>query len=151
MTTEAYDVLANLSTAFYSKFTATVGAVHNNFYNDLGGRLYEDGNVPEDVVYPYGVYMIVAAPKEKTFAEEYTNILLQLSIFSSAQSSAEIKNAYAHASKLFDECSLSITGSTLVWFRETNLMCMTEDITTPSGTAMVRHYAIDFDVKTSLK
>lgn len=148
--TEAYDVLANLSTAFYSRFTALVGVVHNDLYSDLGGRLYEAGNVPGDVVYPYGVYMIVAAPKEKTFTEEFTNVILQLSIFSSASSSAEIKNAYAHASKLFDECALTITGSTLVWFRETNLACLIEEHTTPSGTASVRHYAIDFDVKTSL-
>ena len=138
------DIITNFTTAFYSRFTAS-----SNFYNAMSGRLFED-QAPDGTPYPYAVYLIVSAPKEKTFSEEYTNIILQLSIFSSASSSSEIKLAYHYASVLFDECEFSITGSTLVWMKELNLTTIREDHTTPSGTTSVRHYAIEFDVKTSL-
>ena len=143
------DIITNFSKAFYSKFTALTGGVHNDFYSAVNGQLYED-QAPEGSPYPYSVYLIVSAPKDKTFTEEFTDISLQLSIFSSASSSSEIKLAYHYAHVLYDECALTITGSTLVWMKETNLTPIIEDHTTPTGTQKVRHYAIDFDVLTSL-
>jgi len=143
------DILTNFTTAFYSKFTALIATVHNDFYLAVGGRLYDD-EAPEGAVMPFAVYSIVSAPKEKTFSEEYTNFLIQLSIFSSAPSSSEIKLAYHYAHTLFDEQPLTITGSTLVWMRETNLATMKIDYTTLAGTTKVRHYAIDLEIMTSL-
>jgi hypothetical protein len=128
---------------------ATPTGVHNDFYNAVNGQLFE-GQAPEGSVYPYAVYQIISAPKDRTFTEEYTDITLQLSIFSSASSSAEIKLAYYYASALFDECELTILGSTLVWMREMNMVPMMEDHVTPTGVQSVRHYAVDFEVKTSL-
>lgn len=149
--TDASDVLTNTCTAFYSKFTAVDGTGSQNaFYTAINGQLFED-EAPEGTQYPYAVYSVVAAPKERSFTEIYTNILLQLSIFSSNMDSSEIKGLYQKAAALFDECSLSVTGSTLVWMREENLTTLIEEVTTPTGTDRIRAYHMDFEVKTSLK
>lgn len=138
-----------LTTAFYSLFTAAPGGVHNDFYNALAGRLYEN-EAPAGIEFPYAVYQIISSVKEKTFFEVYKNTILQLSIFSTAEDSGEVKAAYGYASALYDECALSITSSKLVWMKEINLMTMRDEITTPEGTAKIWHYAIDFEIKTSL-
>lgn len=145
------DVLYNLCVAIYSKFTAVDGlGAANAFYTALNGQLFED-EAPEGTQYPYAVYSVVAAPKEKTFTEVYTNVLLQLSIYSSNMDSSEIKGLYTKAVALFDECSLTITGSKLVWMREENLTTLVEDVdATLTGVSKIRAYHIDFDVRTSL-
>jgi hypothetical protein len=147
--TESGDVLAQVSKAIYTKFTATTGGANNSFWTAVNGRFYED-EAPEGCPFPYAVYSIIFAPKERTFSEVYTNARIQLSIYSSNMDSSEIKDAYYKAGALFDECSLSITGSKLVWMREQNLNCIIEEHTTPSGTQAVRAYHIDFEVRTSL-
>jgi hypothetical protein len=148
--TDSTDVLANISLAIYSKFTAVDGGgASNSFFTAVNGQLYED-MAPEGAQYPYAVYTIAAAPKERTFTEIYTNIFLELSIFSSNSSSAEIKDIYQKAVALYDEKSLTITGSTLVWMREDYMTAVVENVITPSGTQMIRTYHVDFDVRTSL-
>lgn len=148
--TDNADVLTNLCTALYSRFTAVDGTGSQNaFYTAINGQLFED-EAPAGTQYPYAVYMIVTAPKERTFSEIYTNITLQLSIFSSNMDSSEIKGLYQKAVALFDECQLSITGSKLVWMREENLSTLIEEVTTPTGTERVRAYHIDFEIKVSL-
>lgn len=116
---------------------------------DVGGRIYLD-EAPENTAFPYVVFFIVAGSPERTFTEHYTETLIQFSLFSSSPGAAEITDMYADLITLFDECSLSITGSTLVWMREQNLATMVDEITTPSGTASVKHWAIDFSILTSL-
>jgi len=147
--TDNADVISNLTAAFYSRFTALTGGVNNDFFNAVNGQLFED-EAPQGTLCPYAVYSVIAAPKEKTFSEEYTNTLIQLSIFSAASSSAEIKNAYFQAHVLYDEKPLTITGSTLVWMKETNLVVMREKVTNPDGTNWSRQYAIDLEVHTLL-
>jgi hypothetical protein len=137
--TETYDILANFSMAFYSRFAGS------DFSNDINGRLFED-DAPQGTDFPYATYQIITSVPEKTFTEEFKDMLLQLDIFSSASSSAEIKNAYAHAHKLFDECILTMTGGYLLRMHEVNLATSKEDITTPEGTVSVRHYSIDFEI-----
>jgi hypothetical protein len=135
---ETYDILANFSTAFYSRFAGS------DFFNNIGGRLFED--FQESAEFPYAIYQVISSVKDKTFTEEFRDMLLQLDIFSSASSSAEIKNIYAHASRLFDDCMLTLTGGTCLRMQEVNLSMSKEDITTTEGTTLVRHYSIDFSV-----
>ena len=138
------DVITNFSKAFYSKFVGS-----GDFFNAVTGRLFEN-QAPDETVFPYASYQIVSAPKEKWFSEEYTNIYLQLSIFSSKASSAEVKLAYFYANELLDETALTITGSTLVWMKETNFVLITDEHTTPSGTQKVWAAHIDYEIKVSL-
>ena len=147
--TDNADVITHLTAAFYARFIAAPGGVTNGFFDAINGQLFED-EAPSGTLCPYAVYSIIAAPKEKTFSEEYTNTLIQLSIFSAASSSAEIKNAYYQAHILYDEKPLTITGSTLVSFKETNVVPMKEKVTNPDGTNWSRQWAIDFEAVTSL-
>jgi len=132
------DVLINLCTAFYTLFLTD-----NAFKTSINGQLFEN-DAGDDAVYPYAVYSIVAAPKIKTFSDELTNTLIQLSLFSANMDSTEIKNIYYQQRELFNDCLLSITGSTHIWMNEENLLTDTfDEETTLEGTRKVRVYHID--------
>lgn len=133
----------NLTTAIFGKLAGS------SLYTDIGGRLYK-GRAPEGAEYPYAVYMLVSDVPEKTFTEQYENVIIQFSLFSSASGSTEVEDMYTHLSALYDECAMTITGSTLVWMKRSNAQLMVEDHTTPAGTAQVWHYAVDFEVLISL-
>jgi hypothetical protein len=135
--------MLNLLTAIYGKFTGSA------FSSDVGGRIYLD-QAPDGCEFPYCVFFIVSGTPEKTFTEHYTNTLIQFSLFSASSSAAEITTMYADLKALLDECALTITGSTLVWMREANLTTMMDEITVGDATNQVRHWAVDFEVRTSL-
>lgn len=116
---------------------------------DVGGRVYLD-RAGKGAVFPYVVFFIVSGSPEKTFTEHYANTLIQFSLFSTSESAAEITDMYADLKTLFDECSLTITGSSLVWMKEQNLTTMVEDITDTQAGEAVKHWAVDFEVLTSL-
>lgn len=143
------DVLGNLKLAIYAKFVATTEGVHNAFYTAVNGRLYEGET--DDSDYPYATYSIISSPKDRTFSEEYRNTLVQFDFYSNNMDSSEIDDIYYHASALFDECSLSITGSTLVWMREENFIGpLIENTPEDSGSGKILHSSADFEIRTSL-
>lgn len=115
--------------------------------NDVAGRVYYD-EAPQGAQFPYVVYSIVSAVPERTFTEEYRNILVQVSLF--AAGATEISTMYNDLKTLLDEYSMTITGNTLVWMRENNLTTMVEDVTTVDGLQRVKHWAVDYEVLTSL-
>jgi Protein of unknown function (DUF3168) len=116
---------------------------------DVGGRIYLD-QAPEDANFPYVVCSVVSDVPERTFTELFEDIMLQFSLFSSSSGSGEIATIYADLNALFDECSFTITGNTLVWMRRASLTTMTDDMTTPAGTVTLKHWAVDYSIKTSL-
>jgi len=117
--------------------------------SDVGGRIYLD-QAPEGCEFPYAVMQIVSDVPDHTFTEDFENIIIQFSLFSSSSGATEITGMFADLKTLFDECSLTITGSTLVWMKRTNLTTMVDDITVSDGTQQVRHWAVDYEVMTSL-
>lgn len=137
--------MKNLITAIMTAFTGA----QNDFYDDIAGRMFLD-EAPEGTEYPYCVFMVVSGVPERTFSEHFTDTLIQFSLFSSSASAAEIADMYADLKTLYDEKSFTITSNTLIWFREANLATMVDEVTTPSGTVSVKHWAVDFEVKTSL-
>ena len=138
------DVLINLCTAIYTLF-----ATDNGFNTSVSGKLFEN-EAPEGTEYPYAVYSIVAAPKNKTFSEEYTNTLFQLSLFSANMDSKEIKNIYSQQRELFNDCLLAITGSNHLWMIEENMITDVWEETTDEGTTKGRVYHVDYDILTCL-
>ena len=124
-------------------FTKTTGSALSTA---LGGRIYK-GRAPDGTAYPYAVYLLVSDVPDPTFTETLENVLIQWSLFSSASSSGEIEDLFANLKTLFDDCSLTITGETLLWFQRANATLMIEDHTTPDGTVDVWHYAVDYDIK----
>jgi len=135
--------LNNLLTAIYGKLAGSA------LSTAIGGRMYLD-QAPGKPTFPYVVFFIVSSVPEKTFTEDMSETLIQFSIYSASSSATEISAIYAALKTLYDECSLTITGSSLVWMKETNLVTMTEDMTTATGTTTLKHWAVDFEVKTSL-
>lgn len=118
-------------------------------YNDVGGRVYYDTADTNDL--PYIVYSIVSAVPDKTFSELYHDVLIQFDLFSAMSAGkTQITTMYADLISLMDECSLSITGYTLVWMRETGLQTFVEDTSAlQDGSSILNHWAIDFDVRIS--
>jgi len=131
----------NLTTALMTKFSGSA------LDTALAGRLFK-GRAPEGAAYPYAVYLIVSDVPEKTFTEDFEDVLIQFSLFSSASSSSEVEDLFTYLKALYDECAMTITGSTLVWMKRVNATLTVEDHTTPDGTVEVWHYAVDYEVKT---
>ena len=124
-----------LSTALMTKFSAAVDGSgnHNDFFNDIGGRLFK-GRAEEGAEYPYAVYLLVSDVQKDTFKDTLDDVTIQFSLFSSASSSGEVEDMFIHLKALFDDCSLAITGATLVWMTRQHAQLMVEDHTTPQGT-----------------
>ncbi|MDD5532385.1 MAG: DUF3168 domain-containing protein [Syntrophales bacterium] len=132
-----------LLTALYTKLSGS------DLSNYVGGRIFTD-EAPDGTDFPYVVIRIISSVPDKTFTEVYEDTLLQLSYFSTSAGLAEVSTMQGYGKALLDECSLSITGSTLVWMRRVNLVTMTDSITVGTGQAILRHWAEDYEIKTSL-
>jgi hypothetical protein len=117
--------------------------------NDVGGRCYYDTADSDDL--PRLVYSIVSGVPDKTFTELYHDVLIQFDLFSALSAGkTQITTMYADLISLMDECSLSITGYTLVWMREQNLVTMVEDLSAlQDGSSICLHWAVDFECRIS--
>lgn len=134
----------NILTAIMTKTTGSA------FSTGVGGRIYLD-EAPEGVAFPYVVFFIVSSTQDKTFTEHYTNSLIQFSLLSTSSGATEITSMYNNLQALFDECSLTVTGSALVWMREVNLLTSVEaEVITTAGTKGIKHWSVDFEILTSL-
>ena len=138
--------MKNLSTALDGVFTATDAGVHNDFYNDIQGRLFK-GRAPEGIQYPYAVYTLIAVSPFRTFTEHFEDPLIQFSLFSSTSSTSEVEDMFTHLKELYDESQFDITENDLIWMRYANAQLIPDAVTTPEGTFDVWHYAVDFEIK----
>ena len=135
----------NLLTAIRSKATGSTLSTY------VGGRIYLD-EIPENVpvVYPYITFFIVSGTQERTFTENYTNTMIQFSLFSASAGATEVTTMYSRLKSLYDECALTITSSTLVWMREMSLATFVDDALVDNAMQRVKHWAVDFEILTSL-
>jgi len=115
---------------------------------DLAGRIFLD-EAPEGAEFPYCVFRIVSDVPEYPSNHTLEDLLLQFSLYSISASAVEIGDLLTHLRSLFDDCSLTISGNTLVYFIRGNLTPMVEDITTPAGTASCKHWAQEYSVMTT--
>lgn len=113
---------------------------------DVNGRVYLD-RAPDACEFPYIVFFVVSSVPDWMFTDKFEDTLIQFSLFSASDSAVEITTMLKDLRSLFDECSLTITGDTLIWFRRQNITTMVEEITTSTGTQAVKHYAVDYEVK----
>lgn len=147
--TDSADVANQIAAAIMTKFNALDGSGnHNDFWIALNGHLF-DGDA-DDQDYPYSVFWFVTIRKEKTFTEEFTEALIQFDFYSTV-SGADARNLRFLAYQLFDEKSLTITGSTLLWMRQINEVggSQPEDIVTPEA-KKAWHAIAEYEAKTSL-
>lgn len=111
----------------------------------VGNRIYLD-RAQEGAALPYVVFFIVGVMPDKTFSEDYEDVYIQFSLFSSSSGVTEITTMYNYLIASFDECSLTITGSTLVWMKRSNLATMVEDVTINNAAVSLKHWAVDYNV-----
>jgi len=135
--------MIELSKAIYSKISGS------SFSTAIGGRFFED-EAPEGADYPYAIYKIVSSTPDYVFAGKHEDYLVQFSMFSTASGSTEIKTITEYLKTLFDECSLTITGLTLLYMGWQNTVGpSTEEHTTPAGTQ--KAWACHSDYRVSVK
>lgn len=133
--------MINIFTALMTKFAGSA------FSTDVGGRIYLD-EAPAGAQFPYCVFFIVSDIPQYPGNKTMESILIQFSLFSTSQAVAEITTMLTDLRALLDDCSLTITSSTLVYFIRENFTTQFEDITTPDGTVGVRHYIQEYEIST---
>jgi len=140
--------MKNLTTSIYSKTTGSALA------SRVDSRIYK-GRADQGSDYPYVVFNVISDVPDDTFTEELEDVLDQFSLFSATYGTTEVENMYTDLKTLYDKCTLSITGSTLLHMLRQNAVLMPEDHTAPSGvttggTIPVWHYAVTYEIKTKV-
>lgn len=133
--------MKNLTTAIYGKMTSSTA-----LYADIGGRLYK-GEAEQGADFPYIVFMVVSNVPEYPGGKTIERVLLQFSLFSAASGSTEIETMLTDLRALFDDCSLSPTSETLIYFIRGNMTEMRDEVTTPSGTVGAWHFVQEYEVE----
>jgi len=132
----------NILTAIKTKLTGSA------LSTAVGGRVYLDRALP-GAAFPYVVYFVVSAVPEDDFKRDGESTLIQFSLFSASTSPVEVSGLFDQLKTLFDDCTLTITGNTLVWCIRRGLQTMTEEITVgSSGAQSVKHWAVDYEIIT---
>lgn len=131
--------MKNLTTAIVAKMTSST-----DLYTDIGGRLFKN-DADEGAELPYVVYMIVSDVPEYPGGKTIERVLIQFSLFSSASGSTEVEDMLTHLRSLYDDCTLTITGNTLICFIRGNLTQMRDEITTKKGTVGVWHFSQEYE------
>lgn len=130
----------NLLTAIMTKISGSA------FSSDVGGRVFLD-QAPPGTEFPYCVFFIVSGVPDWTFKERFEDTLIQFSLFSASSGATEITTMFTDLKAILDDCSLTITGDTPIWFRRENLTTMVDDIITGDATQAVKHWAVDYTAK----
>jgi hypothetical protein len=129
-----------LTTAIFSKCTSAT-----DLYTDIGGRLYK-ARAPERAEYPFAVFMVVSDVLDNTFTEDLENVVVQFSLFSLASSSGDVEDMFTHLKTLYDDCTLSPTGYSVLWMKRQQAVLQVEDHTTTAGTEEAWAYHIDYSI-----
>jgi len=138
--------MLELSKAIHTKATGST------MMSYVGNRFFK-GRAPTGTIYPNICYFVVTDNPERGFSERYEHIEVQFSIFSDdMNSSMEVETAYNHLATLYDECTLSIIGYDLIWFRLLNTVgAHVEDWITLNGTQEIWVTHASFETLLSLK
>ena len=137
--------MKELTKAIFSKLSGS------SLETAISGRLFK-GRAPQGTDYPYIVFFVVSDIPQSTYTENFEDVIIQFSLFSSASSSSEIEDLFIYLKALYDECAMTIASSTLIWMKRENATLMVEDHTVPPPGSMIQvwHYAVDYMVKTQL-
>ena len=121
----------------------------SNFLNSISGRLYSGHT--ENTDYPYCSFLLPVSNDPQSlssFDKDYEIIRMQFSIFS--KSTSEAWTIYGYLTTLYDDCTLSITGRTLIKMERINTTMIPEEHTLKDGTIRVRHIATDYLIATKV-
>lgn len=136
--------MKNFYISLYTYFSQTTDAVHNDFFNDVGGRMYQF-EAPDDAEYPYCVYKHISDYQIDTFTSDIDNIIIQFSVYSEKSSKQEILNTMTHLKDLFTDCGLTVSNGYVIYFYWVNDSIIIEEVNTPSGIQEISHFTCDFN------
>lgn len=133
-----------LATALMNK------AANSNFLGSIGGR-FRNGRAEEGEAYPYSLFLLPVSNDPQglsTFDRNYDDIYMQFSIYSSLYAPSEAWTIHGYLTALYDYCSLSITGKTLIVMKRINTVLIPEDHTVPGKNETIRvwHIATDYNL-----
>ncbi len=129
----------NLLTATMTKLSGSA------FSTDVGGRIFLS-QAPEGCEFPYAVFFIVSDVPEYPGGKTIEDLMFQFSLFSTSESATEITTMLTDLHTILDDCVLTITGYSPIYFIRGNLTTMVEDVTTPIGTSTVKHWAQGYNI-----
>lgn len=130
-----------ITTAIMGKFTGSALDIA------VKGQLYHE-EATDGATFPYIVHGLVSGSPTYPGGKVMEDILWEFSIFSSNSSAVEALDILALLRSLYDDCSLAITGETLVYFIRGNYTKIKEEITAPEGTSSVWHYTQEYLIST---
>ena len=134
----------SLMAAIYGKVSGSTLATLTS------SRVYQDKAEPGAAM-PYVVFSVVGEYRDKTFTETYVNTMVQFAVYNSGDDAPAVGQAvYESIVSLYDECALTITGSTLLWMRLSNTTPIMSDSDNPDGTGTVPTIIAEFEVRESL-
>ena len=134
--------MLNLTTAIYGKLSGSALEAH------IGNRMFK-GRAPEGTEFPYIVYEVVADVPIKTFTEEFEDITIQFSLFSSKFGTTEVENMFTDLKALYDECAMTVADTIWFhWMKRQNASLAADIVTAPSGAISIWHYIVDYDILT---
>lgn len=135
--------MLNLLTAIRTKISGSA------LSSDVGDRIFADEYPPSygAPVFPYVIYFIVSDVPDNVFNKTGEEVLLQFSLFSSAEGLTEITTMFTDLKALFDDAQLTVTSSTMIVMKRENLTTMVEEIETTAGTQKVKHWAVDYSIQ----
>jgi hypothetical protein len=94
-------------------FNATSGGLHNDFYNDIGGRLFKS-RVPMGTPLPYATFKVVTDTQDDTFKDTIDEVLIQFTLISGQSSTSELEDMYTHLKSFIDDKQFTVTGNTVI-------------------------------------
>lgn len=131
--------MKEIAQGIYGKFTAiNGGGLHNALYTALDGKLFHTQAL-QPTTFPYAVFSFVSQATEYTFTDEFENLVVQFSLFSTKESSLEIEDLRGKLTALYDWSLLTVTGYSHLYMRRISSRLMRDD--RPAW-----HYAIDYRV-----
>jgi len=111
----------NFNASLITLFKTTPGGSNLAFYNDVGGRLYQDKAPPGTTVTngAYAIFQILNDVDLDTFTENMVNVFLQFSLYSGDDSSEEVLDIDSDLSIMLKDKVWPMTGATIVYSHRT--------------------------------
>ena len=137
--------MKNITTGLITLFNAAPGGIHNDFWVDVNGRLF-DTLAPDGTPMPFATYLIVSDVDHDTFKDYIRELYIQFSLFSDSGSSGQVKDMDTHLTALFRDNLFTVTGYGTVMMRRVmgnGPILNPADI--EAGTGKYWQYDIDFE------
>jgi hypothetical protein len=101
-----------LQTAIYNKTMSTA----TDLRTAIGSRFYYFMAKQNDT-FPYATFDFVTSTYDNQFQEDFETVSVQFNVFSKSSDSSEAGDIYGYLIALYDWCSLSVSGYSLVEMR----------------------------------